>query len=353
MRLIYLELMNYGGHFDFDNKQVRLHELSEVMNRPDFWNDKRQSEKVINEFNSLNGLLTKIKELKEEVEFHYLSLKESNLSDDVISFALEEMPLIKSKLEELEIQILLNGKYDEDDAVLEIHSGAGGTEACDWVEMLYRMYSRWCEKKGYKLEVIDEQPGTEAGLKSITVIVKGHNAFGYLKGEKGIHRLVRISPFDSNSRRHTSFAGVDVTPVIDDDADIQIDEKDLRIDVYRSSGAGGQGVNTTDSAVRITHLPTKIVVTCQNERSQLQNKEKCMQILKSKLLKIEEEKKEEEMRALKGEQKEINFGSQIRSYIMCPYTLVKDHRTGAEDVNVNKVLDGDIDKFIEEYLKGK
>lgn len=353
MRLIYLELMNYGGHFDFDNKQVKLQELSAVMNKPDFWNDKRQSEKVINEFNSLNGLLTKIKDLKEEVEFHYLSLKDSNLADDVISFALEEMPLIKSKLKELEMQILLNGKYDKDNAVLEIHSGAGGTEACDWVEMLYRMYSRWCEKKGYKLEVIDEQPGTEAGLKSIVVIVKGHNAFGYLKGEKGIHRLVRISPFDSNSRRHTSFAGVDVTPVIDDDVNIQIDEKDLRIDVYRSSGAGGQGVNTTDSAVRITHLPTKIVVTCQNERSQLQNKEKCMQILKSKLLKIEEEKKEEEMRALKGEQKEINFGSQIRSYIMCPYTLVKDHRTGAEDVNVSKVLDGDIDKFIEEYLKGK
>ncbi len=353
MRLIYLELMNYGGHFDFDNKQVKLQELSAVMNKPDFWNDKRQSEKVINEFNSLNGLLTKIKDLKEEVEFHYLSLKDSNLADDVISFALEEMPLIKSKLKELEMQILLNGKYDKDNAVLEIHSGAGGTEACDWVEMLYRMYSRWCEKKGYKLEVIDEQPGTEAGLKSIAVIVKGHNAFGYLKGEKGIHRLVRISPFDSNSRRHTSFAGVDVTPVIDDDVNIQIDEKDLRIDVYRSSGAGGQGVNTTDSAVRITHLPTKIVVTCQNERSQLQNKEKCMQILKSKLLKIEEEKKEEEMRALKGEQKEINFGSQIRSYIMCPYTLVKDHRTGAEDVNVSKVLDGDIDKFIEEYLKGK
>lgn len=345
--------MNYGGHFDFDNKQVKLQELSAVMNKPDFWNDKRQSEKVINEFNSLNGLLTKIKDLKEEVEFHYLSLKDSNLADDVISFALEEMPLIKSKLKELEMQILLNGKYDKDNAVLEIHSGAGGTEACDWVEMLYRMYSRWCEKKGYKLEVIDEQPGTEAGLKSIVVIVKGHNAFGYLKGEKGIHRLVRISPFDSNSRRHTSFAGVDVTPVIDDDVNIQIDEKDLRIDVYRSSGAGGQGVNTTDSAVRITHLPTKIVVTCQNERSQLQNKEKCMQILKSKLLKIEEEKKEEEMRALKGEQKEINFGSQIRSYIMCPYTLVKDHRTGAEDVNVSKVLDGDIDKFIEEYLKGK
>ena len=353
MRLIYLKLMNYGGHFDFDNKQVKLQELSAVMNKPDFWNDKRQSEKVINEFNSLNGLLTKIKDLKEEVEFHYLSLKDSNLTDDVISFALEEMPLIKSKLKELEMQILLNGKYDKDNAVLEIHSGAGGTEACDWVEMLYRMYSRWCEKKGYKLEVIDEQPGTEAGLKSIVVIVKGHNAFGYLKGEKGIHRLVRISPFDSNSRRHTSFAGVDVTPVIDDDVNIQIDEKDLRIDVYRSSGAGGQGVNTTDSAVRITHLPTKIVVTCQNERSQLQNKEKCMQILKSKLLKIEEEKKEEEMRALKGEQKEINFGSQIRSYIMCPYTLVKDHRTGAEDVNVSKVLDGDIDKFIEEYLKGK
>lgn len=353
MRLIYLELMSYGGHFDVDNKQIKLQELSETMNKPDFWNDKRQSEKIIGEFNNLNNLLTRLKELKEEIQFHYLALKEDNLSEDILNFALEEEPLVKRKLEELEIQILLNGKYDKDDAVLEIHSGAGGTEACDWVEMLYRMYSRWCVKKGYKLEIIDEQPGTEAGLKSIAVIVKGHNAFGYLKGEKGIHRLVRISPFDSNSRRHTSFAGVDVTPVIDDNADIQIDEKDLRIDVYRSSGAGGQGVNTTDSAVRVTHLPTKIVVTCQNERSQLQNKEKCMQILKSKLLKLEEEKKEEEMRKLKGEQLEINFGSQIRSYIMCPYTLVKDHRTGAEEVNVGKVLDGDIDKFIEEYLKGK
>lgn len=345
--------MSYGGHFDVDNKQIKLQELSETMNKPDFWNDKRQSEKIIGEFNNLNNLLTRLKELKEEIQFHYLALKEDNLSEDILNFALEEEPLVKRKLEELEIQILLNGKYDKDDAVLEIHSGAGGTEACDWVEMLYRMYSRWCVKKGYKLEIIDEQPGTEAGLKSIAVIVKGHNAFGYLKGEKGIHRLVRISPFDSNSRRHTSFAGVDVTPVIDDNADIQIDEKDLRIDVYRSSGAGGQGVNTTDSAVRVTHLPTKIVVTCQNERSQLQNKEKCMQILKSKLLKLEEEKKEEEMRKLKGEQLEINFGSQIRSYIMCPYTLVKDHRTGAEEVNVGKVLDGDIDKFIEEYLKGK
>ena len=218
--------------------------------------------------------------------------------------------------------------------------------------MLYRMYFRWCEKKEYKMEVISEVPGTEVGIKTIAIIVKGLNAYGYLKSEKGIHRLVRISPFDSNSRRHTSFASVEVTPVIDSEVDIKIDEKDLRVDVYRSTGAGGQGVNTTDSAVRITHIPSGIVVTCQNERSQLQNKEKCMQVLKSKLLKIEQEKKEEELKNIKGAKKEINFGSQIRSYIMCPYTLVKDHRTGSEEANVNKVLDGEIDKFINAYLKG-
>ena len=267
-------------------------------------------------------------------------------------FASEEIENLEKNLENLEVKVLLNGEFDKNDAIVEIHSGAGGTEACDWANMLYRMYTRWCEKKGYKLEIISELPGTEVGIKSITIIVKGLYAYGNLKSEKGVHRLVRISPFDSNSRRHTSFASVEIVPVIDTDVDIEIDEKDLRIDVFRSSGAGGQGVNTTDSAVRITHLPTNIVVTCQNERSQLQNKEKCMQILKSKLLKIEQEKKEEEIKKLQGDRKEINFGSQIRSYIMCPYTLVKDHRTNAEETNVNKVLDGDIDKFINEYLKG-
>lgn len=259
---------------------------------------------------------------------------------------------IKKELDDLEMQVLLNGKYDQNDALLEIHSGAGGTEACDWADMLYRMYKRWCEKHKYKIDIIDEVKGGEVGFKSISIVVKGHNAYGYLKSEKGIHRLVRISPFDSNKRRHTSFASVEITPVIENSNEITIDDKDLRIDVYRSTGAGGQGVNTTDSAVRITHLPTKIVVTCQNERSQLQNKEKCMQILKSKLLELKLEKQKQDLNEIKGNQQEINFGSQIRSYVMCPYTLVKDHRTNKESPNVSKVLDGEIDEFINEYLKG-
>ena len=254
-------------------------------------------------------------------------------------------------IEDIETLILLNDDYDKNDAVLEIHSGAGGTEACDWANMLYRMYTRYAERKNYKLEIIDQQPGLEAGIKSITIIVKGLNAYGYLKNEKGIHRLVRISPFDSGARRHTSFASVSVTPVIDDSIKVEINEKDLKIDVFHSSGAGGQSVNTTDSAVRITHLPTGIVVTCQNERSQVQNKAKAMQILKSKLYETYEENKKQELKQLKGEQRDINFGSQIRSYVMHPYSLVKDHRTNCEDTNVNKVLDGDLDKFISANLR--
>ena len=342
--------MNYGGLFDEPAKQKRINELETVMKEDNFWNDKRKSEAIINEYNNLKKTLETSKNLKEEIEFHFENLKET--TNETLAFAEEELEEIGKKLNQIELQVLLNGKYDKSDAVLEIHAGAGGTEACDWADMLYRMYTRWCGSKNYNLEVVSLIPGTEVGIKSISIIVKGINAYGYLKSEKGIHRLVRISPFDSNSRRHTSFASVEVTPVVDSDIDIKIDEKDLRIDVYRSTGAGGQGVNTTDSAVRITHIPSGIVVTCQNERSQIQNKEKCMQILKSKLLKIEEERKQKELQDLKGNQKEINFGSQIRSYVMCPYTLVKDHRTGAEDVNVNKVLDGDIDKFINAYLKG-
>ena len=264
-----------------------------------------------------------------------------------------EIDEIKLSLEDLEIFALLNGEYDKYNAVLEIHPGAGGTESCDWASMLYRMYTRWCEKQGYKYEIIDEVKGEEAGIKSVSIIIYGANAFGYLKNEKGVHRLVRISPFDSNSRRHTSFASVDITPYIEDkDVDIEIRPNDIRIDVYRSSGCGGQGVNTTDSAVRITHLPTKIVVTCQNERSQIQNKEKAMEILKSKLYQLEKENKEKEMKELKGIQTDINFGSQIRNYVMCPYSLVKDLRTNVETSNVSKVLDGDIDLFINSCLRG-
>ena len=281
-------------------------------------------------------------------------LNELKNEDDKEMFSLIETENveIKKELEELEINILLNGPYDKLNAVLELHSGAGGTEACDWANMLYRMYMRWCEKKGYKTEVIDIQDGDEAGIKSASIIVKGINVYGYLKNEKGVHRLVRLSPFDSNNRRHTSFASVDVTPLFEnDDIDIEINPNDLRIDVYRSSGCGGQGVNTTDSAVRITHLPTKIVVTCQNERSQIQNKERAMEVLKNKLYQLEIEKRDQNLKEIKGNVMDINFGSAMRSYVMHPYSRVKDNRTSTETSNVLKVLDGDIDMFINDNLK--
>ena len=281
-------------------------------------------------------------------------LNELKNEDDKEMFSLIETENveIKKELEELEINILLNGPYDKLNAVLELHSGAGGTEACDWANMLYRMYMRWCKKKGYKTEVIDIQDGDEAGIKSASIIVKGINVYGYLKNEKGVHRLVRLSPFDSNNRRHTSFASVDVTPLFEnDDIDIEINPNDLRIDVYRSSGCGGQGVNTTDSAVRITHLPTKIVVTCQNERSQIQNKERAMEVLKNKLYQLEIEKRDQNLKEIKGNVMDINFGSAMRSYVMHPYSLVKDNRTSTETSNVLKVLDGDIDMFINDNLK--
>ena len=263
----------------------------------------------------------------------------------------KDMYQIVEEVEQLNLLLLLNGPHDKLDCILEVHSGAGGTEACDWAMMLYRMYMRWCEKKNYKVELLDYQDGEEAGIKSASIRVKGTNAYGYLKNEKGVHRLVRLSPFDSNNRRHTSFASIEVTPEIEQDNSIEIDEKDLKIDVYRSSGCGGQGVNTTDSAVRITHLPTKIVVTCQNERSQIQNKEQAMKVLKNKLLLKKIEEQSHELNAIKGSQMNIEFGSQIRSYVMHPYSMVKDHRTNEETSNVTKVLDGDIDLFIESNLK--
>ena len=318
------------------------------MKKPDFWDDRKKAEEVIGQYNSIKENLDKAKKLKEEIEFIKEGLDET---DDALELAEEEINKLKKEIEDLEIEVLLNGEYDKNNAILEIHSGAGGTEACDWANMLYRMYSKWILKKGYKEEIIDKQSGLETGIKSMSIIVSGINAYGYLKNEKGIHRLVRISPFDSNARRHTSFASISVTPVIDDKVTIDINPNDLKIDVFHSSGAGGQSVNTTDSAVRITHLPSGIVVTCQNERSQVQNKDKAMQILKSKLYEIEEENKKNELRELKGENQDINFGSQIRSYVMHPYSLVKDHRTNVEETNVSKVLDGDIDKFINANLR--
>ena len=272
-------------------------------------------------------------------------------NDDMLEEIESSLSDISNRVEKLNLLIMLNGPYDKNNCIVDIHPGAGGTESCDWASMLYRMYLRWCEKKNYKVEVLDYQDGEEAGIKSVSFLVKGPNAYGYLKNEKGVHRLVRLSPFDSNNRRHTSFASIEVTPEIDQDTNIEIDEKDLKIDVYRSTGAGGQGVNTTDSAVRITHLPSKIVVTCQNERSQIQNKEQALKILKNKLLIQKLEENEQEMNKLKGEQMNIDFGSQIRSYVMHPYSMVKDHRTNVETSNVGKVMDGDIDMFIEANLK--
>ncbi len=325
------------------------------MSNPSIWDDKDNADKLIKEISELKTLTQDIKNLKESntnnLEMIELLLVEKD--DELLHNLEEEVKKESKQLEELSILLLLDGEYDNANCTLSISSGAGGTEACDWANMLYRMYTRYCEKKGYKIDVLDYQEGEEVGIKSVTIEVKGTNAYGYLKCEKGVHRLVRLSPFDAANKRHTSFASVDVVPEIDQSINIEINEKDLKIDVYRSSGKGGQGVNTTDSAVRITHLPTKTVVTCQNERSQIQNKETAMNILKSKLYLMEQEKKAKELNDIKGEYSDIAFGSQIRSYVMHPYSMVKDHRTNYETSNVDKVMDGDLDQFIEAYLKQK
>lgn len=317
------------------------------INSSDFWNDREWAEKVIKEFNSLKSDVSFAEKLKNRI------IDNLSIIDDaeMIDFCNEEYNVVVSLFEELRLSSLLNGPYDDNDCIIDIHAGAGGTESCDWVTMLYRMYERYAFNKGFKFEVLDFLQGDETGYKSVSFLLRGKNAYGYMKSEKGVHRLIRISPFDSNSRRHTSFASVEVTPEFNDSINIDLKDEDLKIDVYRSSGAGGQSVNTTDSAVRVTHIPTNIVVTCQNERSQIKNKEKAISVLKSKLYKLELESQEAKIKSLQGDKKEINFGSQIRTYTMHPYTLVKDHRTNYEDANVLKVLDGNLDKFIEEYLK--
>ncbi len=324
------------------------------MNKDDFWNDKQKSEEVIAEVNELKNSLDSVSSLKNKIDNNLEILKDlkNNYDPELKDIVYTETNDIEKSMDDVEISILLNDKYDKLGAIVDIHSGAGGTEACDWANMLFRMYTRWCDAKKYKVEIVDTQPGDEVGIKSLTMLVKGLNAYGYLKVEKGVHRLVRISPFDSNARRHTSFASINVTPLfLNNEINIDIKESDLRIDVYRSSGCGGQGVNTTDSAVRITHIPTKIVVTCQNERSQIKNKEIAMSILKNKLYNLELEKKNNEIKQISGDVSDINFGSQIRSYVMQPYKLVKDNRTGTEVSDVDSVLDGNIDKFIYDNLR--
>ena len=347
--------MTYGGHFDVDTKKDEIKVLELETAREDFWNDVKAANEVIDKINALKEITVKIENVLNDVnnnlEMCELLLEQEDV--ELLHNLEEEAHSLQKRVEELEIFLLLSGPYDKNNCILEIHSGAGGTEACDWADMLFRMYLRYFEKNGFKYNVLSYLDGDEVGLKSASIEVNGHYAYGYLKGEKGVHRLVRLSPFDANHKRHTSFASIDVTPVFDNSVNITIDEKDLKIDVFRSSGAGGQHINRTESAVRITHLPSKIVVTCQNERSQIQNKETAMNILKGKLKLLEIERQQKEMSNIKGENVNIEFGSQIRSYVMHPYSLVKDHRTNYGTANVLKVLDGDINDFIESYLKGR
>ena len=342
-----------GGHFDIDNKIKRIEELDKEISNPNFWSDRDKAQLIIDEKNKLSVIVSKIDNIKKDIESD-IEICDLLSNDNDITL-LEDVNNNYNKLEEdmkkLEIFLLLSGPYDDNNCILEIHAGAGGTEACDWADMLFRMYLRYFEKNNFKYEVLSYLDGEDVGLKSCSIKVSGNFAYGYLKGEKGVHRLVRLSPFDANHKRHTSFASVDVTPEFTEDSDIVIDDKDLKIDIYKSSGAGGQHINRTESAVRITHLPTKIVVTCQNQRSQHQNKESAMNVLKGKLKLLEIEKKEQELNNIKGENQITSFGSQIRSYVMHPYALVKDHRTNYETGNVLKVLDGDIGDFILSYLK--
>jgi len=328
-------------------------ELETKMSAPDFWNDKEAAQTTVGSLSVCRNLLEPYRKIEGEIEDYTVSLE---FAEEDASFLKETeiayRRLLKS-LDRMEIMSFLSGKFDRNNLYFSVHAGAGGTESCDWANMLLRMYRRYFERRGWKDEVIDIQPGEEAGIKSATLFVTGEFSYGYMKGEKGVHRLVRISPFDSNARRHTSFASVDVFPELDDDIDIEIDETQLRIDTYRSSGAGGQHVNTTDSAIRITHLPTNIVVCCQNERSQHKNRATAMKMLKAKLYEYEEEKRRSEADAIRGVKMENGWGSQIRSYVLQPYQMVKDLRTDVETSDTAGVLDGEISEFIEAFLKAK
>ena len=341
--------MIYGGLFDLDCKLIRKKDLENIINSDDFWNS-NDRENILKENNSLNELIDNIMYVKNKIDSN-IDILNDDCDDEFLSLISLEYDELKDMVEKLRIDTYLSGEFDQNDCILEIHSGAGGTESCDWAMMLYRMYTRYFSKNGYKYEEIDRQPGEEVGIKSILINVSGKNAYGYFKGERGVHRLVRISPFDSGKRRHTSFASVEVIPKFDNNINIVVNDSDLRIDIYRSSGPGGQGVNTTDSAVRITHIPTGIVVTCQNERSQIRNKETALEILKSKLYNLEVMNKNNQINDLKGDQMTIGFGSAKRSYVMCPYTLVKDNVSGFETSSVEKILDGDIYEMLEKNIR--
>lgn len=339
--------------FHIEMKQSRIEEIEEMMEQPGFWDDVAKSTEIMQELKSLKSALEIIQKLQDRYEDLGVLIEMGDEEEDssIIEEVESELKSFKETFDKVKIETLLSGDYDKYNAILKINAGAGGTESCDWANMLYRMFTRWAESKGYKTEVIDFLDGDEAGLKSITFQVSGENAYGYLKSEKGVHRLVRISPFNAAGKRQTSFASLDVMPDIEEDLDVEINDDDIRIDTYRSSGAGGQHINKTSSAIRITHLPTGIVVQCQNERSQLQNKDRAMKMLKSKLYVLKKQEEEEKRSGIRGEVKEIGWGNQIRSYVMQPYTMVKDHRTNEEVTDVNKVLDGYLDPFINAYLK--
>ena len=343
------DLDDLKNKLDIDSKANRLNELDMITSSSDFWSSSNTKE-ILEEQKQLRNIINKYNDVFDNVSL-MIEMCELDLEEDDINGIVKDINIFEAKLDELKLTTFLNGEFDSSNAYVEIHSGAGGTESNDWANMLYRMYTRYFDKNDYKYEIVSKSDGEEVGIKGITLLVKGYYPFGYLKGETGVHRLVRISPFDSNNRRHTSFASVLVTPQIDKNFDIEIKESDLKIDVYHSSGAGGQSVNTTDSAVRITHIPTGIVVSCQVERSQLQNKARCMEMLKSRLYLLELQEFNDKIKSLKGDVMDVNFGSAIRSYVMCPYTLVKDTRTNYETSSVDKVLDGELQEFLDEYLK--
>ena len=340
--------------FDIAELEKELSRLEEKTANPEFWAvNNEETKKVLSEIKRIKSKVIKYRELEKEINdsLELSELVKESFEEELLKDIIKSTKKEQRELERLELETLLSGKYDANNAIVTIHPGAGGTESQDWAEMLYRMYTRWATKNEYVVKELDYLEGEDAGIKSVTFEIIGQNAYGYMKSEKGVHRLVRISPFDSGGRRHTSFASVEVLPEITEDIEININPDDLRIDTYRASGAGGQHINKTSSAVRITHIPTNTVVACQSERSQIQNRETAMKMLKSKLLNLKEKEQKETIDELKGDQKDIAWGSQIRSYVFCPYTLVKDHRTNYEVGNVESVMDGNIDGFIEAYLK--
>lgn len=344
------EMDDLGKSMNLPAMEARLKELEAKTTAPDFWNDQKTAQKVLKEETVLRSKQKRYNEVKghlEDVQV-MLELAEEGEGEDELESMLADF---QKEFDDYKVETLLSGEYDSNNAIISLHPGAGGTESHDWASMLLRMYIRWAENKGYKVKQLDYQPGDIAGIKSATLLIEGLNAYGYLKTERGVHRLVRISPFDSSGRRHTSFASLDVTPQVDDSIDIEINPDDIRVDTYRSSGAGGQHVNKTSSAIRITHIPTGVVVQCQNERSQHQNKEVAMNMLKSKLLEIMEQEKKEKLEDIVGDYSQIAWGSQIRSYVFHPYTMVKDHRTNVEVGNIQSVMDGDLDQFMNAELR--